>query len=90
MELNQSGMPPSVSLEHLHLISVVESGGMSKRLALVRGRLSPTKEGKLQWKVCLHPHLEQGGMPLVERSHGCGCFFFLSYRWELEAPESLL
>ena len=33
----------------------------------VRDRLSPTMEGKLRCKVCLHPHPAQGGMPLVER-----------------------
>ena len=68
---------------HLHPTSVVEPGGMSTAPASVRDRLSPTREGKLRWKVCLHPHLEQGGTPLGERSHGCGCRFFLSYRWEL-------
>ena len=33
----------------------------------VRDRLSPTREGKLWCKVCLHPHLEQGGTPPVEK-----------------------
>ena len=33
----------------------------------VMDRLSPTREGKLWCKVCLHPHLEQGGMSPVER-----------------------
>ena len=56
----------------------------------VRDRLSPTREGKLRWKVCLHSHLEQRGTPSVERNHGCGCFFFLSYRWELTVPKPLL
>ena len=37
----------------------------------------------------LHPHLEQGGMPPVERNHSCGCCFFLCYRWELAVPEPL-
>ena len=32
-----------------------------------RDRLSPTREGKLWCNVCLHPCLEQGGMPPVER-----------------------
>ena len=32
-----------------------------------RDRLSPTREGELWWKVCLHPHLEQGGMPPIEK-----------------------
>ena len=29
-------------------------------------------------------------MPPVERSHSCGCCFFLSYRWELTVSEPLL
>ena len=49
----------------------------SKMPASVRDRLSPTREGKLRWKVCLHSHLEQRGMYPVERSQGCGCRFFL-------------
>ena len=71
------------TLVHLHPTSVIELGRMSKAPVSVRDRLSPTREGKLLWKVCLHPHLEQGGTPLVDRSHCCGCRFFLSYRWEL-------
>ena len=90
LELSQSGMsirsPPGASPP----IWMVESGGMNKVPVLVKDRLSPTREGKLQWKVCLHPHLKQGGMPPVERSYGCGCCFFLSYRWELTVPEPLL
>ena len=88
MELNQSWMPSGLPLVHLHPTSVVEPGGMSKTPALVRDRLSPTREGKLWWR--LHPHLEQGRMLLVEKSHGCGCHFFSSYRWELAVPEPLL
>ena len=42
---------------------------MSIAPASVRDRLSPTREGKLQCKVCLHPHLEQGGTSPVERWH---------------------
>ena len=42
----------------------------------VKDRLSPTREGKLGWKVCLQPHIEHEVMPPVERSHGCGCRFF--------------
>ena len=41
----------------------------------VRDRLSPTREGKLRCKVCLHPYLEQGGVSVVER--GAGLFFSL-------------
>ena len=58
MQLNQSGMPSGLPLVHLHFASVVESGGMNKVPASVRDRLSLTREGKLQWKVCLHPYLE--------------------------------
>ena len=66
------------SLEHLHPVSV-EPGGTSTAAASVRDRLSPTREGKLWCKVYLHPHLEQGGTPPVER-----------WRWELTIPASLL
>ena len=76
MELNQSGMPSGLSLMHLHHTSVVEQGGTSKMPALVGDRLSPTREGKLWWRVCLHPHLEQGRMLPVGNSNGCGCRFF--------------
>ena len=62
---------------------------MSKVPESVRGRLSPAREAKLQWKVCLHPHVEQGLTPPVEKSHGYGCHFFLSYRWALTVPEPL-
>ena len=79
-ELNHTGMTLSLPLVHLHPALVVEPEGTSKAPVLVRERLSPTREGKFQWKVCLHLHLEQGRMPLVERSDGCGCCFFLSYR----------
>ena len=48
------------SLVQLHPASVVEPGGTRKVPASVRDRLSPTREGKLQCKVCLYPHLEQG------------------------------
>ena len=50
---------------------------------LIRDRRSPTREGKLQGTVCLHPHLEQGQTPPVERNQGCGCRFFLSYRYNI-------
>ena len=60
-------MPSGLPLVHLHPASVVEPGGMSMAPASVRDRLSPTRKGKLWCKVCLHPHLEQGGTPLVER-----------------------
>ena len=62
-------MPSGLPLVHLHPTSVLELGGTSTVLASVRDRLSQTMEGKLWCKVCLHPHLEQGGMPPVERWH---------------------
>ena len=78
MELNQSRIPSGLPLMHLQSTSMVELGGTSKVPVSVRDRLSPTREGKLQWRVCLHPHLEQGRTLLVEKSHGCGCCFFLT------------
>ena len=63
MELSQFGMSSGLLLVHLHPASVVEPGGTSMTPASVRDRLSPTGEGRLQCKVCLHPHLEQGGTP---------------------------
>ena len=89
MELNQSGMPSGLPLVHLHPASVVELAGTSKTPVSVRDRLSPIREGKLLWEVCLDPHLEQGRMLPVRKSHGCGCCFFLSYRWEIAVPEPL-
>ena len=47
--------------------SVVEPGGTSTAPASVKDRLSPTRKEKLWSKICLHPHLEQGGTPPVER-----------------------
>ena len=80
-----AGLP----LVHLHYTSVVELGGMSKVPASVRDRPSQAREGKLGWKVYLHPHLEQGGMPLMEGSIGAGHRFFLSYRCKvLKVPDS--
>ena len=67
MKLSQLGMPSGLPLVHLHPTSVVELGWMSKMLVSVRDRLSPTREGKLQWRICLHPHLEQGRMLPVEK-----------------------
>ena len=87
---NKSGIPSGLPLVHLHPTSVVEPDGTTPAPASVRDRLSLTREGKLQWKVCLYPHLEQRRTLPVERSHGCGCRIFLSYRWELAVPELLL
>ena len=53
LEINL-GCPSSLSLVHLHPISVVEQGGltrMSKLPLLVRDRLSSTREAKLWWKA---------------------------------------
>lgn len=69
--------------------SMVEPGGMSKAYS-VRDRLSlKTAEGKLQLKVCLHLHLEQGGTSPMEGSKDAGHCSFLSYRWVLvKVPDS--
>ena len=88
LELSQFGMSSGLFLVHLHPALEVEPGGTSKTPASVRDRLSPTRKEKLWCKVCLHPHLEQGGMPLVERGHWP--LFFLSYSWEPTIPASLL
>ena len=48
---------------HLHPASVVEPGGTGKSPVSVRDRLNQTRGGKLWWKICLHPHLVQGGTP---------------------------
>ena len=77
-------MPSGLPLVHLHPISVVEPGGTSTVPASVRDRLSPTREGKLQCKGCLHPHLEQGGTPPVERWHLL-LFFSLTNESESES-----
>ena len=71
-----TGMPSGLPLVHLHPISVVEPGGTSKVPVSGSDRLSPAREGKLQWRVLSTPHLEQGKMLPVEKSHGCGCCFF--------------
>ena len=82
-------MPLDLPLVHLYATSVVEPGGMSKAPLSVRDRLSLAKEGKLQWKVCLHLHLEQGGTSSMEGSKGAGHCSFLSYRWVLvKVPDS--
>ena len=84
----QSGMPSGLPLVHPYPILVVELGGTSMSPAWVRDRLSLTGKEKLWCKVCLHPHLEQGGMPPVEKMALVA--FFISYRWELTIPASLL
>ena len=69
-----SEMPSGLPLVHPDPVLVVELGGTSMSPAWVRDRLSLTGKEKLWCKVCLHPHLEQGGMPPVER--GCWSLFF--------------
>ena len=75
-------MPSSPPLVHLHPIPVVELGGTSKVPESVRDRLSLTREGKLWWRVCLHHHLEQGGMPGLNMRQG--------ERGSTKQPSSLL
>ena len=62
-------MPSGLPLVHLYPILGVELRGTSMVPMSVRDRLSPTREGKFWCKVCLHPHLELGGTPPVERWH---------------------
>ena len=81
-------MPSGLPLVHLHPVLMVEPWETSMVPASVRDRLNPTMQGKLRHKVCLHPHLEQGGTPPVERWYLS--LFFLSYRWELTIPASVL
>ena len=58
-------------------VSMAGQGGTSRLPALVRDRSD--REGKLWCKVCLQPHLEQGGTPPVERWHW-SLFFSLTDR----------
>ena len=59
-------MPSGLPLVHSHPISVVEPGGASVTPASVRDKVRPGR--KSFWcKVCLQPHLGQGGTPLVEK-----------------------
>ena len=74
------------ALEHLHPVSA-EPGGTSRASASVRDRLSPTRQGKLWWKVCLHAHQEQGGTPTVERWRWSLLFSFID---GATSPGSLL
>ena len=48
-------------------VSMAGQGGTSRSPVSVRDRSD--REGKLWCKVCLQPHLEQGGTPPVERWH---------------------
>ena len=60
-------MPSGLPLVHHHPISMVEPGGTSTAPVSVRDRLSPTRKEKFWCKICLQPHVGQGGTPLVER-----------------------
>lgn len=60
----------------------------SKMSALVRYRLSPTRKGKLWWKICLHPCLEQKRHFWWKEAMAVDATFF-SHRWEPTAPEPL-
>ena len=55
---------------HLYTTSVVEPRGMNNSPMSIRVRLSLAREGKLQWKVCLYLHLEQGGTSPVKEAKG--------------------
>ena len=50
--------------------------GMSKVSVSVRDRLSQTRKEKLLWKVCLHPHLKQGGTPRWKKAMAVDAAFF--------------
>ena len=67
-------------------------GGRTRRDEYVacvgKGQTKSNQEGKAFGVVCLHPHLGQRGTPPVER--WSWSIFFLSYRWELTIPVSLL
>ena len=62
-------MPSGLPVVHPYPIPEVELGGTSMAPVTVKDRLTTTSKEKLWCKVCLHPHLEQGGMPPVERWH---------------------
>ena len=52
---------------------------------------SPAREGKHQWRVCLHPHLEQGRTLLVKKkSMAVDAAHFFSYQCEPAVPEPSL
>ena len=57
-------MPSGLPLVHPHPVLVVELVGTTMMPASAKDRLCLTRKEKLQCKVCLHPHLEQGGMLL--------------------------
>lgn len=76
-------------LVHLYATSMVEPGGMSKAPVWVRDRLSLAKEGKLQLRVCLHLHLEQGGTSPMEGSKMLvTALFSLTGRVLVKVPDS--
>ena len=78
-------MPSGLPLVHPHPVLVVELVGTTMMPASAKDRLCLTRKEKLQCKVCLHPHIEQGRTPPVER----WCWsLFSSYTWELTIPAS--
>ena len=76
------------TLVHLHPTSVIELGRMSKAPVSVRDRLSPTREGKLLWKVCLHPSRE--GRLWWEEAMAVDDAFFCLTDGSQQFPEPLL
>ena len=82
-------MPSGLHLVHVHPTSVVEPERTDKAPVSVRDRLSPTREGKLQWKFCLHPPSRAGRDAFDGKKPQLWMPLF-SYRWELMAPEPLL
>ena len=55
-----------------------------------KGQTKSDQGKKALVQSLLHPHLKQGGMPPVERSHGCRCRFVLSYAAAAQWPQSCL
>ena len=53
-------------------------GGWEQDTFIGKRQVSSGQGRTLRWKISLQPHLEQGQMPPVEKSHGTGrCFFSL-------------
>lgn len=72
-------MLPGLPLVHRHPASVSGPGGLEVPGTCVgKDRLSPTSEGKLRRRVCLHPRLEQGGTLRWTEAMAVGATFFLS------------
>ena len=67
--------PSGLPLAHPHPVWVVEMGGMSMSLVSVGDRLSPTRK-KMLWCKVSKLHLEQRGVPRVERERWSLFFSF--------------